>query len=91
MREENTVLDCALGLGGKETLWRWTGPVEQDIRREKTNLSKIIQGLLVNTVFFKSGCAVFDHIIHDALVHIALYWPSAFSICLPWREQSVLS
>lgn len=39
------------------------------VMKGKTDLSQIIQGLLINSVFFEGGLAVFDHIVHNALVH----------------------
>ncbi len=34
-----------------------------------TDLSQIIQYLRIDTILFKGGLTVLDHIVHDALVH----------------------
>ena len=36
---------------------------------EKTDLSQIIQRLLIDSILFKGCLAVFDYIVHNALVH----------------------
>ena len=42
---------------------------QRSAEKEKTDLSQIIQRLLIDSIFFESGLAVLDHIVHDALVH----------------------
>ena len=39
---------------------------------ERTYRSQIFQRLLVDTILFECGLAIFNHIVHDQAVHVAL-------------------
>ena len=41
-------------------------------KMKETNLSQVIQCLLIDTILLKGRRAILDHIIHDALIYSAL-------------------
>lgn len=45
---------------------------DKQLKGKKTDLSQIIQRLLIDSIFFERGLAVLDDIVHDALIHATL-------------------
>ena len=54
----------------------------------RTDLPQIIQRLVINAILFKSDLALFDHLVHDALIYSAL-WLSEFSFYLSKDTDAV--
>lgn len=46
---------------------------DETAERQNTDLSQIIQRLLIDSILFECCLAVFDYIVHDALVHGTLW------------------